>query len=276
MAKTQIDLRAIRSKAGRLGALQRYALYGNPGTEEGRRLGGMTSTLKRQQAGEKEGPVDRFIVAKRIREPAFSSELAEFIGVMLGDGCISSPFQAAIYFNARTDLEYADFLEKNIEQLFGVLSRRVIKEGTGEGCLIISSKRLVSSLLRFGMSRGDKVTVQAAVPIWILRRVDYRRACLRGLMDTDGSIYKYAHVVSGRQYIHTALCFTNRSLPLLHFVRDILVEEGYHPVSAQFQVYLHQQSEVQRYMGEIGTHNPKFLRRYSDFLESRPTLSKIS
>ena len=93
-------------------------------------MGGMTSTLKRQQAGEKEGPVDRFIIAKRIREPVFSSELAEFIGIMLGDGCINSSFQAAIYFNARTDLEYADFLEKSIKQLFWILSRRVIKKGT--------------------------------------------------------------------------------------------------------------------------------------------------
>jgi hypothetical protein len=236
----------------------------------------MTSTLKRQQAGEKEGPVDRFIIAKRIREPAFSSELAEFIGIMLGDGCINSPFQAAIYFNARTDLEYADFLEKNIKQLFGILSRRVIKEGTGEGCLIISSRRLVSSLLKLGMPRGDKVAVQVAVPIWILRRLEYRKDCLRGLMDTDGSIYKYTHVVSGRQYTHTALCFSNRSSPLLHFVRDVFIEEGYRPVLAQFQVYLHRQSEVQRYMAEIGTHNPKFLRRYSDFVESRPALSTIS
>ena len=107
MPKPNVDqsLRLIRARAGRLGALRRYSLYGNP---------------------------------------------EEFIGLMLGDGCINSPLQASVYFNAHTDVEYADFVEQRIEELFGISPRRVVKEGTGEGCLMVSKQAFCGLPPEFG------------------------------------------------------------------------------------------------------------------------------
>ena len=129
---------------------------------------------------------------------------------------------------------------------------------------MVSSKRFVDYLLTLGMPKGDKVAVQATVPQWICKEEEYKRSCLRGLMDTDGSVYNYSHRVYGRQYVHSALCFTNRSLPLLEFVEKVLSDEGYRPIVSRYQVYVHRRREMKRYFDEIGTHNPKFLQRYRE------------
>ena len=119
--------------------------------------------------------------------------------------------------------------------------------------------------MQLGFARGDKVTNQAGVPAWILAQREYRRSCLRGLMDTDGSVYAYEHTVYGRRYRHMALCFTNRSHPLLRFVEETLRLDGYRPTAAPFRIYLHRKVEVAKYFSEVSSHNSKHLQRYQAF-----------
>ena len=255
--------------AARLGGKRKYQLYGNPGTPDGRRRGGLISVMRRQAAVRNGALSDGFQLAKPILQPSFSPELAEFLGMMLGDGCLCSAFQSALYFNTETDGPYADFMGRLVQQLFGVVPRRCMKPGTREGTLLFSSRRLVDYLIQIGFGRGDKVRNQAGVPFWIVENRDYRRHCLRGLMDTDGSVYRYHHRVYGRTYAHVALGFTNRSHPLLRFVEETLALNGYHPVTTGFRVYLYRWTELERYFSDIGTHNSKHLERYRTYLQDR-------
>ena len=254
--------------AAHLGALRRNRLYGNPGTPEGRRLGGLTSIARQHTLAPSVPATNRFVLPKSIAEPGLSSALAEFMGMMLGDGCLNNAYQLALYFNAETDSAYADFLETCARKLFGLTPRRWRDPDGRGGALIFSSKRLVDYLLRLGFARGDKVVTQARVPNWVLADPEYRRSCLRGLMDTDGSIYDYQHRVYGRQYSHAALCFTNRSLPLLTFVAETLRLNGYRPVTSGFRIYLYRRNELIRYFSDIGTHNEKHRRRYERCMNS--------
>lgn len=72
-------------KASRLGALRRIELYGNPGTPEGRRKGGL-NTQKKFRSDPRIAKRIGFILRKKIKYPKESPALAEFIGIMLGDG----------------------------------------------------------------------------------------------------------------------------------------------------------------------------------------------
>ena len=254
--------------AAHLGALRRNHVYGNPGTPEGRRLGGLRSVEKRRAAAEQWVPPDGFQLAKSILEPSASPDLAEFMGMLLGDGCLCSAFQAALYFNTQTDAEYAEFMKTLAIRLFGVAPKQTSESGGNGGTLLFSSKRLVDYLMQLGFPRGDKVKNQTGVPGWILQDAEYRRRCLRGLMDTDGSAYLYQHRVYGRLYGHFALCFTNRSDPLLKFVQETLETNGYHPTATGFHIYLYRRREVDRYFSEIGTHNVKHLRKYQAYSDN--------
>ena len=252
-------------EAAHLGALRRNQLCGNPGTPEGRRLGGLRSMERRWAAARPGLPMDRFVFAKVIKYPTYSPQLAEFIGMMLGDGCLCSAYQAAFYFNTETDAQYAKFMEKMAYTLFQITPTWDTSCGGLGGALIFSSKLLVDYLIALGFGRGDKVKTQAGVPAWILEDRIYRENCLRGLMDTDGSVYQYRHRVYGKHYVHTAICFTNRSHPLLRFVEETLRTSSHSPTTATFRVYLYRRGDVERYFSHIGSHNAKHLTRYSSY-----------
>jgi DNA-binding XRE family transcriptional regulator len=95
-----------RSEAGRQGAFARLKLYGNPGTYEGRSKGGK-KTIRLFHRDEKLARKSGFIIRKEIRYPVRCVELAELIGVILGDGALPGNHQLVISFNSKTDKEYS-------------------------------------------------------------------------------------------------------------------------------------------------------------------------
>ena len=58
---------------------------------------------------------------KKVLLPKHSVHLAEFFGIMLGDGGINNPWQATITLNAIKDRLYALYIKKMVKDLFGVV-----------------------------------------------------------------------------------------------------------------------------------------------------------
>lgn len=251
-------------KASRLGAIIHNKLYGNPGTLEGRRKGGRNSQ-KLFRSNPEYARKAGVIVRKIIKEPAHSEELAEFIGIMLGDGGISN-YQINITLNNETDREYSVYVQELIKKLFSisvfVLSRRLEKTDR----IVASGRSLVEFLKRKGLIVGNKVRSQIDIPAWILNNRKYAIACLRGLIDTDGSFYSYEHTVFKKKYYNFAMCFTNHSMPLIKKVSRILNKLGLSPIMNTKRVYLHRAKDIDKYFSEVGTHNPKYLQRYKNFI----------
>lgn len=256
-------------KASNLGAIRRNRLYGNPGTMEGRRKGGLTTSLKFRNNPEFAKMIG-FKLRTKIFYPSFSPPLAEFIGIVLGDGYIKSNMtQVGISFNAETDNEYAAHVQKMIGQLFNVSSSISLSSRDKSGAVIISSRNLVEFLISRGLKRGNKVRNKVNIPKWIWDRKDYMISCLRGLMDTDGSFYAYKHKVFDRIYYNCALCLTNYSKPLLKSSGVILTRIGFTPVFSKNRLYLHKKEEIDKYFKEVGTNNSKHLLRYKGYLRER-------
>ena len=242
-------------KAGQVGARERLTRYGNPGTAEGRRRGGVLAYKKMQQPGS----TTRFVFRKPLVKPEPSPLLAEFLGIMLGDGNIG-PYQISISLNATTDVDYIDFVVDTISQLFGLTPSKATRRNACN--IVVSSIGLTEFLCQKGLIPGNKVTHQVTLPSWILQDPDFAKASLRGLMDTDGSIYSAKHTIAETTYTHACLCFRNYSKPLIDTVYNKMIQFGYHPKMGHNRVYLYRQNEIKRYFEEIGTHNPKHLRHY--------------
>lgn len=261
-------------EAARKGGKRRHLLYGafTLGSRESRRRGGLT-TIRRFQ---KDPSLARgFRLRKAIQQPRKSVLLSELIGIVLGDGCLSNPFQVGISFNSESDAEYGLYLQKLFAKLFGITATIQLCPGTKGGCVVASSRALVEYLQKLGLSNGNKVALQVGVPDWIWARADYQRACLRGLMDTDGSIYGYTHRVYGHTYRHHALCFTNRSRPLLTAVTRFLAWQGFQPRVRPFQVYLNRRQEIIRYFRIVGSSNSKHLLRFKYALREMKKIGEV-
>lgn len=252
--------------AGARGARARYRLYGNPGTPEGRRKGGR-ATQRLFQANPEQAAREGFLVRKAIQKPSPSSDLAEFVGILLGDGSVSR-YQVSVYLNEREEREFAAYVRSLVQRLFGVTAI-FVKNARHCLAVVASSRNLVEFLQTIGLELGDKISNSADVPSWIFERTDYQAACLRGLVDTDGTIFWHSHVVCHRRYRNLGLAFTSYSPLLLRSTYRLLVSLGFRAkiYPRDGHVFLFRRDDVKRYMMEVGTRNLHRRRQFERHLE---------
>ena len=137
---------------------------------------------------------------KVVTLPEPSVELAEFFGIMMGDGGIGCPWQATITLNSDADRDYLPFVQDLCLKLFGFNPPASKRKNRKAMVLRISSTTVIDFLVERGLCRGDKLAQGLRIPLWILNESVYRQACVRGLMDTDGCLYIHRHSVAGKQY----------------------------------------------------------------------------
>lgn len=257
-------------KAAHLGGIRYVELHGNPGTLEGRRRGGTTTQNKFKKDPTYAKKIG-FILRKNIKCPDKSPLLAEFIGMMIGDGGIRNNYQITISFNGEKDRDYAIYIQRMVKNLFGISSTEYIRKQKGAADIVVTSRNLVEFLEKTGIKKGNKVLNQINIPNWVFECEEYQSASLRGLFDTDGCVYQHNYTVRGKKYSYAKMCFRNYSLPVLLSLKKILENLGFHPTidRRQKSVYLHSFSEVNKYFLEIGTSNPRYYNRYNKFLSKK-------
>lgn len=257
-------------KAGSLGGKRCFELYGPLGTMESRKKGGINSSRQfslNPEWARKKG----FVVRKKIRCPRNSELLAEFIGMMIGDGGVRNKHQITISYNWKEDCAYALYIQKIVKNLFDISSSKYIRDKLGSADIIVTGRNLIEFLETKGIKKGNKVVNQIDVPSWIFENKKYQVACLKGLFDTDGSIYQHNYNVSGKRYRYIKMCFSNSSLPVLVSIKKMLENLNFQPVvdKRQIGVYLNKLSEVKRYFLEVGTSNPRYYSRYTKFFSQK-------
>ena len=200
---------------------------------------------------------------KSFKKPLFSAKLAEFIGIVLGDGGISK-YQITITHHSVDDHLHGKYIQGLIEDLF--LLKPGVRKVRGAQAVNIYISRV--DLVRYftntlGLKVGNKVNNQVDIPDWIKDRLAYYKACVRGLIDTDGSVFIHRYRVNGKVYSYKKLEFCSHSEPLRRSVCSLLKEIGLHPrLTRGFGVRLDSKQDMQEYFHVIGTHNPKHLKRY--------------
>lgn len=250
MPNSPQHLASVASQGGK----RRIELHGNPGTPAGRKLGGERSIAthrKRKTA---------FKTLRKIRTPRPSAALAELLGVFYGDGHVGE-YQASVVTSSDTDLEHAWHIQKSIQSVFGICPSISFRKDKNACVILVSSKEFSRYMERMGMPKGNKIQKGIAIPEWVRARRSYSRALLRGLIDTDGSVYQDCHRIHGKEYRSTCIAFTSASPELLTFVYEALVSEGHHPSRWGRHVRLRRKNEVVSYAKTIGFSNPKHSRK---------------
>ena len=208
---------------------------------------------------------------KKVTLPKHSTVLAEFFGVMLGDGGINNPWQANVTLNAIKDKEYVVYVSKLCYELFGIIPP--VRKRKGKQALVVSlaSTTVVDFLVENGLSRGNKLKNGLRIPQWILGSKKWRVACVRGLVDTDGCIFIHKHKVAGKTYQNIGLCFTSYSPELLAQVATILEEFLIIPhISGQGRnIYLYSEDMVARYLKIFGSSNARVYSVYNEWRDAR-------
>ncbi|MBS3157227.1 hypothetical protein J4442_03595 [Candidatus Woesearchaeota archaeon] len=118
--------------------------------------------------------------------------LAEFIGIMLGDGNLYCNNKGQYVIRITGDLNkdkkyHEDFISNLFYGLFNKEMRVQIYPDRRVLCCY--SKHIFDQLISFGLKHGNKLENNVYIPDWIFDDDRYVMACLRGLIDTDGSVF---------------------------------------------------------------------------------------
>lgn len=250
----------------RKGGLRRLEMFGPAGTPEGRRKGGVNSQLMRKNDPEKYRLLGCNI-RKEFKVDKPSIEFAEAAGIILGDGGISN-YQLRITVSSLVDREYAQFIKDLFEKVFNEIPN--ITEGKEEHRidLTISGIDLVEELERWGFVKGDKVKHQVGFPGWVWGNIDFQKACVRGLMDTDGGCYFHRHKVNGLVYRNFGMSFANKSLPLINSMAKVLTDLGikFSLAKKSTRIYIYSFAEIKKYFSLIGSRNIKNWIKFNCYL----------
>ena len=248
------------NKGASIGGIAVFKKYG--------RIGGDPEYRKKKwfEWWEKEGKFKKhpiINVCLPVKKPKKSNELAELIGILIGDGGITKR-QITITLNHIDDKEYSKFVIKFIKKLFNLTPSVYHDAKNSVNDIVISRSELVKFFVSLGLPIGNKIKQQIDIPEWIKRNKNFLIACIRGLVDTDGCVIKHSYQVKGKIYHYKKLAFSTRSNPLIKTVYNSLKKFGFSARITKYEkdVRIESKNDIQKYFKLIGSHNPKHLRKY--------------
>ncbi len=204
---------------------------------------------KWREKGDKRGRL------KKIKIPKLDEDLAELIGVYLGDGTMT-PYFIRISGDYRYDLSYFNYLSKKIYKLFNV-DASINKEKNRDACYLLISSKEVCAFLKdnYQLNYGDKIRNQSRIPPSIIKNKKLALSCLRGLVDTDGSVSR-----RGKQF---CVQFASNNKTLLSQVHKIGKNQEIFTYLSGNETGTNRWLNVIKYFRLVGSSNIKNVIRFS-------------
>lgn len=146
--------------------------------------------------------------------------LSYIIGVSLGDGNLSNPNKRAVRLRITCDKKYPRLIENIISEISILLPENKVSIIDRDNAVDISCySNKWEEFLGWKAKNGSKIKQMVKVPDWIKNNMTYSKECLRGLFQTDGSIYK------DRKYI--MVNFTSANYILIRDIKEMLEKIGF-------------------------------------------------
>jgi len=202
-----------------------------------------------------------------------SDDLAEIIGVILGDGHLEKSYRSGHYAvkicGGEDDLEYlASFVSPLFSRVFRKQLRNFRFKKARAVMFYIHDKSVLFTLEHHGLKPGNKKDNDACIPQWIFENEGYLKACIRGVFDTDGTVFPKSANPRFPQ-----LELTSKINGIQRTFRRGLLQLGFKPSkwsrTDSPKCGLYAKSQVVKFSGEIGFHNPKHRRRFEGILSKK-------
>jgi len=192
-----------------------------------------------------------------IKVPQPSPQLAEFFGIILGDGNVyvskkHGVYQIRVACHPTQEKEYASFVSGLFESLFD-LKPSLIRRGQGLYVCVDSH-----NLADFLLENLPGLKAKFSFPRWLFDDDKCLKAFVRGLNDTDGSVYR----LSNKNPETIRIGFKNADKSISAAYKKALLKLGFHPSKLiQRNIFLTRKEDTRNYLKEIGFHNMKHRKR---------------
>lgn len=180
---------------------------------------------------------------------SYKRSLSYIIGIAIGDGNLSNPNGRAVRLRVSCDEKYPLIIQEIIHEIHVVLPKNkvsLIKRKSH--CIDVSCySNQWEGLLGWLAKGGPKYQQNICVPQWIKNNSKYAKQCLKGLIETDGSIYY------DRGYL--MVNFTNIIPQIIRDFIDMLDTLGYNS-----HVYLRKDGNKSKQVVRVSSDTQKLVR----------------
>lgn len=168
-----------------------------------------------------------------------NGDLAELIGVILGDGHIEKfpRTERLLIFSNSNNLGFVKRYSKIVEKSFNK-KPHVYNQKTQNCTRISLYEKEISK--RLSIPIGSRKNTKNKVPRWILANREYIVRYLRGLYEAEGSVSHHLPT-----YTHK-INFANENQSLLRIVHRLMVGLDFHPSIGIDRVQISRRAEVER------------------------------
>ena len=160
---------------------------------------------------------------KKLLRDSDKSLVSYIVGVAIGDGNLSNPNGRATRLRVYCDLKYPKLIQKIQSTISTIFPENKVSltKGRGNYLSISCYSNHWEKLLGWHAADGSKFIQDVSIPDWIKKNEIYKINCLRGLIETDGSIY------NDRGY--KMVMFTNATYRLASDVFNIIESLNFKP-----------------------------------------------
>lgn len=159
-----------------------------------------------------------------VRKILLNQKSAYIVGLALGDGNLSNPNGRAVRLRITSDLKYPYLIskiQKSIQEILPNNKVSLVYKRNDNSLDISCYSNTWEELLGWYSGKGSKLTQNICIPQWIINNKKYFISCLRGLIETDGSIY------TDRGY--KTVMFTSANQLLSSQVNELISSLGFKP-----------------------------------------------
>lgn len=212
-----------------------------------------------------------------------NARISELIGTIIGDGCIRykpeiSQYYLEIVGNKDEEIEYFHYLENILKEEFNLKAHIKIRERGLR--LKVYSKLFIEFLIdELNMPSNKEKGQNIIIPKQIIENPELLRCCLRGIVDTDGSLFlsKKSH---RQDYPIIEISTTSKKLALQ--LKEILSNKfrigfrNYQPKGflTIYRLSLNGEEMVDKWFDEIGFSNQRNINRYKKLKMGPAEVSK--
>jgi len=211
-----------------------------------------------------------------------NNEIAELVGILLGDGCIGvydcktgnkikKQYRVKVTLHSKDDVEYAKHVCKLLEKQFSVKPLIRFRKNENTMDILVFGQNFVKILTEeIGLKMSPKRHI-AVIPKTLINS-ELELDVIRGYFDTDGSVV----LTNNNGTLYPRLEMKICPSPMQKQIPEILQRHNfkfgvYDAGNGEVRVQLNGKKELEKWVSNIGFSNPKYQEKLKYFKKSSKT-----
>ncbi len=196
---------------------------------------------------------------KKIKKPELNNSMAEILGVLNGDGHLSSINYEISVVGSFLEMDYSNYLKELFEKYLNL--KFIISLDKTRYKLRTYSKNMVDFLVKeYNLPKGNKLG-KLNIPNQIINSRRFLVSYIRGLYDTDGTFYI-------RRKKDPVIEISSADNNFLKQIREALIFLGFHANVNSTHVSIYNKEDIKKFFKIVKPANTKHLKKFQIYLNS--------